>query len=226
MNLTLFDLDNTLLAGDSDHMWGQFLVEEGVVDATIYARENNRFYAQYQSGTLDVHEYQRFSMQPLVDNPADRMLSLRNRFVSECIKPIIARHAATLIDAHRRNGNRLAIITATNRFITAPIAQLLDIEHLIATEPEVIADRYTGRIAGTPCFQDGKIKRLQDWRAQQPETFGHTYFYSDSHNDLPLLRRVDHAFAVDPDAQLTAAANKAGWPIISLRSAQAPAQLL
>lgn len=226
MNLTLFDLDNTLLAGDSDHLWGEFLVDEGLVDAEEYARRNNHFYYQYQDGTLDVFEYQRFALQPLVANPPSRMQVLREKFVSERIRPLVARHAPALIAAHRDRGHELVIITATNRFVTAPIAQLLGIEHLIATEPEMVAEHYTGRVAGIPSFQDGKVTRLAQWRKTRPQTFAHTYFYSDSHNDLPLLRQADTPVAVDPDSQLAAAAAAAGWPVISLRETAAPAFLL
>lgn len=222
MKLTLFDLDNTLLAADSDHLWGEFLVAEGAVDATDYARRNNQFYEQYRSGTLDVFEYQRFALQPLVDNPQPRMLTLREEFVAEYIRPVVARHAPALLAAHRARGHMLVIITATNRFITAPIAQLLGIEHLLATEPEISAGQYTGRVAGTPCFRDGKITRLAQWRESRPETFSHTYFYSDSHNDLPLLKRADTAVAVDADPTLAAFAASAGWPSISLRATAAP----
>lgn len=222
MDLTLFDLDNTLLAIDSDHAWGQFLVDQGAVDAATHARENNHFHEQYQAGTLDIHAYQRFALQPLVDHPAARMRQLRAQFVTACIRPAIARHAPALIAAHRARGRCLAIITATNRFITAPIAELLGIEHLLATEPEIIDGHYTGNITGTPCFQDGKIKRLTAWRAAQPQAFARTWFYSDSHNDLPLLRQADTAVAVDADPQLAAAAAAAGWPHISLRGAVRP----
>jgi len=152
-----------------------------------------------------------------------RMLALRERFIDECIRPAVARHAPKLIAAHRARGNRVVIITATNRFVTAPIAELRGIPDLIATEPEVVDGRYTGNIDGIPCYQDGKIKRLDAWLGRQPETFRHIYCYSDSHNDLPLLRHADTATAVDPDPQLATAAAGAGWPIISLRGAIAPA---
>lgn len=223
MDLTLFDLDHTLLSADSEHMWGQFLVDEGVVDSEVYARENNYFYEQYQAGKLDVHAFQRFALQPLIDNPPQRMLALRERFIDECIRSAVARHAPALIAAHRARGNRVVIITATNRFVTAPIAELLGIEDLIATDPEVVDGRYTGNIDGIPCYQDGKIKRLEAWLGRQRETFRRIYCYSDSHNDLPLLRHVDSATAVDPDPELAAAAETAGWPIISLRGQSPPA---
>lgn len=222
MDLTLFDLDNTLLAGDSDHMWGQFLVDSGVVDGAFYARENNRFYEQYKAGTLDAHAYQCFSLQPLVDNPPQRMRALRERFVDEHVRPAVARHTPALIEARRARGDRLAIITATNRFVTEPIAELLGIEHLIATDPEIVDGCFTGNIVATPCFQQGKVERLDTWRQAQPELYGRTRFYSDSHNDLPLLRHVDDAVAVDPDPRLAAAAEAAGWPVISLRGESPP----
>lgn len=222
MDLTLFDLDNTLLAADSDYMWGRFLVTAGIVDGAFYERENDRFHEQYKAGNLDVHAFQRFSLQPLIDNPPQRMRALRERFIDEFIRPTVATHAPALIAARRNNGDCLAIITATNRFVTAPIAKLLGIEHLIATDSERVDGRYTGNIAGTPCFQAGKIERLDAWRAARPERFRRTRFYSDSHNDLPLLRHVDDAVAVDPDPQLAAAAEAAGWPIISLRGENAP----
>lgn len=222
MDLTLFDLDNTLLADDSDHLWGRFLVANNIVDTQTYARKNNEFYEQYKAGTLDMHAYQRFMLQPLVDNATAPMERLRERFVADWIEPAVARHTPALIRAHRASSRRIVVITATNRFLTAPIADLLGIEHLIATEPEIVDGRYTGDIAGIPCFGEGKLKRLAAWRETQPETFEHTSFYSDSHNDLPLLRQADAAVAVDPDAQLAAAAQAEGWPIISLRGETAP----
>ncbi len=222
MYLTLFDLDHTLLAGDSDHMWGQFLIDEGVVDPEHHARENDRIYAQYKAGNLDIHAFQRFSLNPLVDNPRARMHALRDRFMQTRIPPAVARHAAALIAHHRVAGDELAIITATNRFVTEPIAALLGIDHLIATEPEVIDGRYTGAITGIPCYQHGKVERLAEWLERQPQRFARTRFYSDSHNDLPLLRRADEPIAVDPDATLAEAAREAGWPIISLRGEAPP----
>jgi len=220
VNLTLFDLDHTLLAADSDHMWGQFLVDKAIVDADWYARENNRFYEQYQAGTMDVHAYQRFALQPLVDNPPEQLLALREEFIEHWIRPAVARQAQALIASRRAAGDCMAIITATNRFVTEPIAALLHIDHLIATEPEVIDGRHTGELSGPACFQAGKIDCLAVWRRRQPQVFERTRFYSDSHNDLPLLRHVDTAIAVDPDARLAAVAAAEGWPVISLRGAE------
>lgn len=222
MNLTLFDLDNTLLAGDSDYLWGRFLVDAAVVDAETYTRENERFNAQYEAGDLDIHAYQRFALAPLRSQPLEHMHALRQRYVREVVRPIVARHAQALIDWHRTRGDALAIITATNRFITEPIAALLGIDALIATEPEVVDGVYTGEITGTPSFQAGKIERAQAWVATQPTPFTHVTFYSDSHNDLPLLRWADTAIAVDPDGKLAEAARAAGWPIISLRGESRP----
>lgn len=217
MHLTLFDLDHTLLAGDSDYEWGRFLVDEGVVDAQRYSRANDHFHAQYQAGTLDIHAFQRFVLEPLREQPLERMHALRQRYVTLRVRPIVARHAEALIAYHKARGDTLAIITATNRFITQPIAELLGIETLIATEPEIIDGVYTGEIAGIPSYQDGKIQRAEAWVAEQKQTFEEVTFYSDSHNDLPLLRWCDVPVAVDPDERLAAAAQQAGWPIISLR---------
>lgn len=226
MNLTLFDLDHTLLAGDSDYLWGRFLVDEGVVDGPTYARENERFHAQYEAGNLDIHAYQRFALAPLLDNPLETMHALRARYVETYVAPIVARHARALIAHHREHGDRLAIITATNRFITEPIAKVLGIDALIATEPEIVDGAYTGEIAGTPSFQAGKIERAKAWAAEQPQPFEHVTFYSDSLNDLPLLRWADTAIVVDPDETLAAAAREAGWPIISLRGDTSPLERL
>lgn len=222
MRLTLFDLDNTLLAGDSDYEWGRFLVDEGIVDAEVHTRRNRDFHNDYLRGELDIHAYQRFCQQPLIDNPADRMLALRRRFVDERIRPLIATAAPELIRQHRQRGDRLVIITATNRFVTQPIADLLDIPDLLATEPEIIDGAYTGRIAGTPCYQDGKIVRLKQWLAANGPFTG-TGAYSDSRNDLPLLEFSDRPVAVDPDEELARQASRRGWPVVSLRNADGAA---
>lgn len=222
MHLAFFDLDHTLLADDSDYQWGRFLVDEGVVDAGVHARENERFHAQYRAGNLDIHAYQRFALTPLREHPLDHMLALRERFVAERIRPVVAPHTPALLAHHRARGDAMAIITATNRFITEPIARMLGIDALIATDPEIIDGAYTGEIAGTPSFQAGKIERAKLWVAEQPHDFEHVTFYSDSHNDLPLLRWADTAIAVDPDERLAAAATEAGWPIISLRGETQP----
>lgn len=217
MNLAIFDLDNTLLAGDSDYLWGQFLVEQGRVDAVAYERQNQIFYQQYQDGTLDIHEFCAFSMAPLAAHPLPELLAWRAQFVREKIEPIVAPLAPALLEKHRMRGDHLLIMTATNRFITEPIASLLGVDSLIATDPEFVDGRYTGRLSGTPNFREGKVTRLDQWMAEQSLSRAHLSFYSDSHNDLPLLLRADAAVAVDPDARLREEAQRRGWPVVSLR---------
>lgn len=217
MALALFDLDNTLLAGDSDFLWGQFLTEQGIVDAAVYERENLRFYEEYKQGTLDIHEFQAFSQQPLVQNDTARMKALREIFVEQKIRPIMCAASFELIARHRSLGDTLAVITATNSFVTGPIVSAFGIDNLLATEPEVINGKYTGKIAGTPCFQGGKVIRLKEWMLAHKLDMHDSWFYSDSHNDLPLLLEVDHPVAVDADEKLLAYAKAAGWKIISLR---------
>lgn len=219
MRLALFDLDNTLLTGDSDHLWGEFLVARGRVDPTAYKQANDRFYAQYRAGTLDIADYTRFAVGPLVRIGAAELETLREEFVLTCIEPIIAPAAPALLERHRIQGDTLLIITATNSFVTAPIARLLDVDDLLATELEQVDGRYTGRIAGTPCYQAGKCRRLEEWRAQQSDRYTHLTFYSDSHNDIPLLSVVDRPIVVDPDPELHLEAARRGWPVISLRQA-------
>ncbi len=217
MSLAIFDLDNTLLAGDSDYLWGVFLAEQGIVDGALYERENERFYREYREGRLDIFEFLRFSLRPLAEHPLERLDRLRERFLEEKIDPIILPAAKALIERHRRAGDTPLIITATNSFVTAPIAERLGIDHLIATEPEMIAGRYTGEVAGIPSFQEGKVQRLHAWLESRELDLAGSSFYSDSHNDIALLRTVERPFAVDPDAQLAAYAQAHGWPIISLR---------
>ncbi|MES0872919.1 HAD family hydrolase [Sinimarinibacterium thermocellulolyticum] len=217
MNLAVFDLDNTLLAGDSDYLWGVFLVENGVVDADHYARSNERFYREYEAGTLDIHAYGAFVLQPLVEHELHVMQELRKRFIDERVVPMVAPGAPALLERHRRAGDTLLITTATNRFVVEPIAALLGVPHLLATEPEIVDGRYTGRLQGTPNFQTGKVARLRAWLDEQRKPRGRITAYSDSHNDLPLLEMADRAVAVDPDPRLRAAAQERGWDVISLR---------
>ncbi|MBV5275092.1 MAG: HAD family hydrolase [Lamprocystis purpurea] len=217
MALAIFDLDNTLLAGDSDHLWGQFLVAQGLEDGTEFARANDAFYRDYQEGSLDIDAFLRFSLRPLRDHPPELLESLRARFVRECIEPLMLPAARALIDRHRAAGDTLLIITASNTFITAPTAALFGVPHLIATDPEVHDGRFTGAVSGIPSFQAGKVARLEVWLAAQGESLAGSSFYSDSHNDLPLLERVDRPVAVDPDAVLREAALARGWDILSLR---------
>ncbi|HRE55543.1 MAG TPA: HAD family hydrolase [Candidatus Competibacter sp.] len=217
MSLAIFDLDNTLLGDDSDYLWGRFLIEQGLVDEDAYERENQRFYDAYRAGTLDIQAFLNFMLQPLSAHPPARLLEWRARFLQDKIEPIILPEALALLARHRNAGDTLLIITATNRFITEPIAQRLDVPHLLATDIEFIDGRYTGRPLGTPCFQHGKVERLRAWLAETGRELAGSWFYSDSHNDLPLLDLVTHPVAVDPDQTLAQYARERGWPIISLR---------
>ncbi len=217
MTLAIFDLDNTLIADDSDYLWGQFLVDQGIVDKTIYEQINARFYEDYQQGTLDMVAFLRFALKPLTKHSLDQLHVWREQFMAEIITPVLLSAAQELVDEHRAQGDTLLVITATNRFITAPIVALYGIDNLIATTPELVNERYTGEIVGVPCFQEGKVALLKDWLEKTGETLQGSYFYSDSHNDLPLLRLVDYPVAVDSDEKLRAIAVAQGWKMISLR---------
>ena len=218
MALAIFDLDNTLLGGDSDYLWGEFLVENKLVDSESYQRANQAFYEQYLAGTMDIFEFLAFQLKPLADNRLTDLVHWRAQFLAEKIDPIILPAAQKLIAHHRQQGDTLLIITATNSFITTPIAQKLGIPHLIATEAEMVDGQYTGNVAGMPSYQHGKVERLQDWLKTQNQTLTGSYFYSDSHNDLPLLNMVEHPVAVDSDPKLLAIAKQRGWQTISLRT--------
>ncbi len=222
MQLAIFDLDNTLLAGDSDYLWGQYLAEQGLVDGDSYQKENHRFYMEYKNGTLDIHEFLRFSLRPLSAYPLEALQTHRGRFMQSKILPIITAPARQLIAAHRQRGRFCLIITATNRFVTEPIASELGVDDLIATDAEMSNGRYTGNVSGEPCFQQGKVKRLHAWLRQKGWNLADSWFYSDSHNDLPLLEEVKNPVAVDPDETLATHAEFKGWPIISLRGKNLP----
>ena len=217
--LAIFDLDYTLLRGDSDHAWGEFLVERNLVAADEYRRQNDRFYAQYQAGTLDIHEYLKFALYPLTQHDRATLSAWHREFMEAKIRPMISARARELVDSHRRRGDSLLIITSTNRFITEPIAREFGIDQLLATDAEVVNGRYTGRVAGEPCFREGKVTRLRQWLEEHNASLDESYCYSDSHNDLPLLDAVRHAVAVNPDAVLRAEAARRGWPIIDLHQA-------
>ncbi|HID44817.1 MAG TPA: HAD family hydrolase [Chromatiaceae bacterium] len=219
MALVLFDLDNTLLAGDSDYLWGEFLSEKGLVDPAHYAAENKRFYQEYKDGTLDIFEFLEFSLKPLTRHSLDELQALHRQFMAEKIRPIISDDARMLVDMHRKRGDDMAVITATNAFVTQPIVQDFGIANLIATEPEMKDGRYTGKVAGTPCFREGKVQKLNDWLKARNLNLGNSWFYSDSHNDLPLLEQVTHPIPVDPDATLAATAEEKGWPVLRLHHA-------
>jgi HAD superfamily hydrolase (TIGR01490 family) len=220
MPLAIFDLDNTLLAGDSDYLWGKFLGELGIVDRASYERENERFYQEYLEGRLDIMAFLAFSLKPLSEHPLEQLDAWHVQFMREKIEPLITAASQRLVEHHRNAGDTLMIITATNAFVTAPIAKRLGIDHLIATEPEKADGRYTGRVSGTPSFREGKVSRLREWLSQHHETLDGAWFYSDSHNDLPLLELVSHPVAVDPDQALSGHAQERGWPVISLLDGQ------
>jgi HAD superfamily hydrolase (TIGR01490 family) len=217
MPLAIFDLDNTLLAGDSDHAWGEFISSLGVVDGQAYSQQNDAYYADYCRGALDIFAYQRFVMSPLTGRPRAELEAWHQQFMRDHILPIVLPAAQARIESHRQQGHILMIITATNTFITAPIARHFGIEHLLATEPEIQNGLYTGNLVGTPCYREGKVERLQQWMTSNGHTLEDSWFYSDSHNDLPLLSCVTHPVAVDPDDTLRQHASQAGWPVISLR---------
>jgi len=217
MALAIFDLDNTLLGGDSDFLWGRYLCENAIVDAEDYRRANEHYYEQYQRGSLDIAEFLAFVFKPLATNSIEQLEAWREAYLEQKIKPIILPAAEALIEKHRAQGDTLLIITATNSFLTAPIADMLGIDQLIATEPELVDGRYTGRVSGTPSFQQGKVERLNSWLKQHEHNLEGSIFYSDSHNDIPLLELVDTAVAVDPDPKLQAVAESQGWKILSLR---------
>ncbi len=217
MKLAIFDLDNTLIAGDSDCLWGEFLSEQGYVDSDAYQAGHEKYYADYLNGELDITAFLKFQLKALADNDREQLEGWRKVYIEEKIKPVILPKAIELIEDHRQQGHELLIITATNRFITQPIADDLNIEHLIACEPELIDGQYTGEIIGTPSFAEGKVIRFNEWLRKLNHEPEEIWFYSDSHNDIPLLKGVDHAIAVDPDETLRAEAERNGWSIISLR---------
>src|SRR5882672_3118704 len=219
MELALFDLDNTLLSGDSDYEWAQFLIERGVLERDRYEERNNHFFRQYQAGTLDIYEFLDLQLAPLAHHPRHQLEQWHRDFMRTKIKPMIRMKGLDLVLNHRRQGHLCALVTSTNAFIAAPIAAEFGIEHLLATELEVRDGRFTGKPAGTPCFREGKVTRLTEWLADQGRTlasFTAIWFYSDSQNDLPLLEHVTHPVVVDPDGVLRREAGKRGWQIISL----------
>jgi HAD superfamily hydrolase (TIGR01490 family) len=218
--LALFDLDNTLLSGDSDYEWGQFLIDQGILDRSQYEAQNNVFFEQYKAGTLDIHAYLEFALGTLARHTSGELSAWRTEFMESRIRPMIGRRALELARKHLDAGDVCAVVTATNSFVTEPIARAFGIRHLIATEPEREGGRFTGRVAGTPCFREGKIVRVNAWLAglgTPLEAYARSTFYSDSLNDLPLLSLVKEPVAVDPDPMLAAEALRRGWPVISLR---------
>ncbi|MCL4774925.1 MAG: HAD family phosphatase [Burkholderiaceae bacterium] len=217
--LALFDLDHTLLPLDSDYEWARFLIRLGVVDGDEYARRNDLFFDQYHAGTLDIHEFLAFQLAPLAAHPRNQLDAWHRQFMDEVIAPAIRPQARALVDGHRRRGDLCAIVTATNEFVTAPIARAFGIEHLVATGVEEDAGGYTGRPRGTPSFREGKVRRTDEWLAsigREWSGFARSWFYSDSVNDIPLLERVTDPVATNPDPKLATLAGERGWPVIRL----------
>jgi HAD superfamily hydrolase (TIGR01490 family) len=215
MTLALFDLDNTLLSGDSDYEWGQFLVSKNLVDKKAYEEANIRFYEQYKQGKLDIYEWSAFTFKPLAERSMEELAVLHKEYMQQVIQPFMGEIAKATIQHHREQGHTLMVITATNSFVTRPIVEAFGIDNLIATESKIINGRYTTEVDGIPCFNKGKVERLNAWLAQNNESLKGSYFYSDSHNDLPLLEIVEHPVAVDPDATLEAVAKQREWKITS-----------
>jgi len=214
LTVVLFDLDNTLLAGDSDYAWGQFLIKVGAVDGPSYEQANRRFYEDYRAGTLDIAAFLVFALRPLHELPRAQLLAWRAEFLEESIRPLIKPWVFPLLASYREAGATLALVTATNSFVTAPIAEMLGITHLLATMPEERQGAFTGRPEGIPCFREGKVHRVKAWMTASDYAWEGSSFYSDSHNDLPLLETVTYPIAVDPDPQLRAIAEERGWEIL------------
>lgn len=220
MNIALFDLDNTLLAGDSDFQWGQFLIAKGLLDKAVHHDRNVAFYEDYKQGKLDIVAFLAFQLKPLSEHKRQYLDTLHQEFMATVIRPMITQKARDLVEHHRNSGDMLMVITATNSFVTRPIAKEFGIDLLIGTDPEEINGEFTGNFVGTPSFQKGKVTRLLAWLAEEGKTlesFPVSYFYSDSHNDLPLMKLVTNPVAVDADPTLSEYAQTHGWPLISLR---------
>lgn len=220
MQLALFDLDNTLLAGDSDFEWAQFLIEMGALDPELHQARNAQFYEEYKAGTMDIYAFLEFQLHPLSTHSRAQLDDWHAQFMQRKVRPMMLEKGRELIRKHQAEGALTLIITATNSFVTGPIAREFGIEHLIATLPEEVDGQFTGKSTGVPSFKEGKITRLNQWlaeRGQKLEDFSASWFYSDSHNDLPLMKLVKHPVAVDPDANLRTHAEAHGWQVISLR---------
>ena len=219
-NLALFDLDNTLLAGDSDYNWSLFLIKQGLLDEKTHHERNEQFYLDYKNGNLDIYKFLAFQLKPLAEHSVADLNALHAKYMDSVIRPMMTKKAQDLVNQHKAQGDLCLVITATNSFVTKPIAQAYGIAHLIGTDPEMVNGAYTGGVAGVPSFQEGKVTRLKQWLAERGQVladFEQSYFYSDSHNDLPLMKLVTHPVAVDADAKLTDYAQQHGWPHISLR---------
>lgn len=211
MTLALFDLDNTLLDGDSDHLWHEYLIARGVLSGSLHGERLNEFDRQYHAGELDAQAYLEFTLGLLERIPAIELRALRDDFMTQVIKPRIPNAARSLLAKHRAAGHTLIVITLTQRFISEPIAAEFGVDDLVATVPEMIDGRLTGRITGEPCYQRGKIRHLQAWMEANRATLENSYFYSDSLNDLPLLEAVTSPVVVGPDKALAKVAAERGW---------------
>lgn len=217
--LTLFDLDHTLLPIDSDYEWGEFTIRIGWNDPVEFARRNDEFYAHYQAGTLDVHDYVRFATEAVRLRGPEAAAAAHQQFMREVITPAIKPQALDLIRQHQAAGDEVLIVTATNEFVTTPIAQALGVPQLLATELARDADGWiTGEILGVPCMREGKVQRMQQWLAGRGLSWQDvdSTFYSDSMNDVPLLEKVNHPVATNPDARLRALAQERGWRVLDL----------
>ena len=217
MRLAIFDIDNTLIAGDSDLLWGEFLCERNYVDSNVYKAEHEKYYKDYLSGKLDINNFLKFQLKVLGENDLNLLKKWRKDFFEEKIRPVMLPKAYQLIDKHRNQNHDLLIITATNHFIVEPIASEFKIENIIACEPEIYNEQFTGKFTGTTSYAEGKVERFNDWLKTIGRRLEESWFYSDSHNDIPLMKEVNHPVAVDPDESLKNEAIKIGWPIISLR---------
>ena len=218
MALAIFDLDNTLIADDSDYLWGEFVCEQELVDVETYRKGNAYFHQQYEQASLDIYEYLNFALEPLTRYSMGELKQYHELFMEQHIRPIMLEKARAMLQKHRDQGDHLMIITATNRFVVEPIADEFGVDTLLAIELEIKDNRYTGKVAGTLTFQDGKVTRLQEWLTENPEfSMEGSYFYSDSKNDLPLLQKVDFPFAVNPDPELERTARENDWPVLNLR---------
>ena len=217
MSIAIFDLDNTLIGGDSDFLWGEFIGEEGIVDAGAYRKKNEYFYQEYDLGTLDIYAWLEFCLEPLTRYSMRELQEFHHRFMIQKIEPILLDKAQNCINQHKERGDTVLVMTASTSFVTAPIVKKYGINHLLATEPEIKEGRYTGGVSGIPCFQAGKIDKLMPWLQKNEETLTGSTFYSDSHNDLPLLELVDNPVAVNADKILTKIAEKKGWEILNWR---------
>ena len=219
-NLALFDLDNTLLAGDSDYNWSLFLISEGLLDAKTHQDRNEQFYQDYKNGCLNITEFLAFQLKPLSEHSKKFLDELHVKYMDKVIRPMMTKKAQALVDEHKAAGDLCVVITATNSFVTKPIATAYGIEHLLGSDPEMVNGEYTGGVTGVPTYKEGKVIRLNQWleaRGTKLIDYEVSYFYSDSHNDLPLMQLVTNPVAVDADETLTAYAKEQAWPAISLR---------